>query len=117
MKTSEPVKTEANDCQRQRGLAPVSLLGARPPVYINGKYNPAYGRWYRKANPESYRKQHDKDYVKRSRTEYDENQKVRRDECKCVFCGTVFYKDDAILRGYKFLKCAQGQRIICGECA
>ena len=29
MKTSEPVKTEANDCQRQRGLAPVSLLGAR----------------------------------------------------------------------------------------
>ena len=117
MNAPELQKTEADNCDAQSGLSPAPLLGTRPPVYINGKYNPAYGRWYRKSFPEIYRKQHDKDCAKRSRAEYDENQKVRKDECKCVFCATVFYKDDALLLGYKFLKGAQGHRIICGECA
>lgn len=92
------------------------LLCARPPARLNGKANPEYSRWYRRANPEKYRKQHDRDEAIKKHRDHEANKRVFRDECLCAECGMIFKRDDAILRGFRFLKYA-GNRVLCDECA
>ena len=83
--------------------------------------NPEYTRWYRKLKPESVRNynasEKHKACVKRfGNAEHERNNVARRDECRCVECGMIFKRDDAILRGFRFLKNA-GNRVVCDECA
>ena len=74
-------------------------------------------RKWRLKNPEKARAKSKKDsLVKRSR-DHDENKFAYKNECKCIICGMVFFRDDALLRGYKFLPNCGGNRIICDECA
>lgn len=83
--------------------------------------NPEYTRWYRKLKPElvtNYNaSEKRKACLKRfDEAEHDRNNVARRDECRCVECGMIFKRDDAILRGFRFLKYA-GNRVVCDECA
>ena len=92
------------------------LLGARPPSTINGKRNPEYLKWYRRTKPEKYRQQHNRDVELKKQADHNANKRAFRDECKCIECGMIFKRDDAILRGFRFLKNA-GNRVVCDECA
>jgi len=46
---------------------------------------------------------------------HEQNEICWRDECKCVGCGMIFKREDAILRGFQFMKYA-GNKVICDEC-
>lgn len=71
-------------------------------------------------HPETVKKYNDsekhKACIKRfSEAEHDRNKVARRDECRCVECGMIFRRDDAIIRGFRFLKYG-GNRVVCNEC-
>ena len=100
-------------------------LGARPPALIGGKRNPEYTRWYRRMKPESVTNYNRSEKAKACRKRYypkaqaamhDSGKITPRNECKCVECGMTYKRDDAILRGFRFLKYARN-RVVCDECA
>ena len=72
---------------------------------------------WKRANPERWAVLHRRAQRKYEKTTlHERNIIVNKDECKCISCGMVFKKDDALLRGYKTLK-GNNYRIICDECA
>jgi len=114
-----------NSFEQPAAITPVASgerLGARPPACLpSGKTNPEYVRWYRRLHPESVKNynasEKRKACLKRFyEAEHDQNKVARKDECRCVECGMIFKRDDAILRGFRFLKYA-GNRVVCDECA
>lgn len=109
-------KPAASQTAETKHVGISALLGTRPPSKINGKTPAEYRRWYRRAYPEKYRKQHLKDEAVKADRYHESNKRAHRDECKCVECGIIYKRDDAILRGFRFLKYA-GNRVICDECA
>jgi hypothetical protein len=87
----------------------------------NGKINPEYRKWYRRNKPEVVQrynasKKH-KECVRRMFAKKRENNEVTlQTECMCVKCGIIFKREDALLRGYRFIKSGPN-RVICDECA
>ena len=92
-------------------IASSDLLGARPKLT-----NAEYLRKWRRENPDKYRAQHDRNEAIKAERYHEQNKRTHRDECKCVECGIIYKRDDAILRGFRFLKNA-GNKVICDECA
>lgn len=104
-------------------------LGERPKSRINGKTNPAYTEWWyakrgttaaearkkwRQENPDKYRSQHIKDESVKAERYHEANKRVHTDECKCVECGMIFKRDDAHIKGFRFIG---RYNCICDECA
>jgi hypothetical protein len=115
-----------NKTEGVAGIGCTDGLGARPLSRLpSGKVNPEYTRWYRRMKPESVTNYNHSEKAKACRARHyskaqaamhDNGKVTPRNECKCVECGMTYKRDDAILRGFRFLKTA-GNKVVCDECA
>lgn len=81
---------------------------------IGGLTSAEYQREYRKRNAEKYIEQHNKDASKRKQKEHEYLGTAYPQECKCRECKTVFNRDDAHARGFRFFG---RYNCVCDECA
>jgi hypothetical protein len=88
----------------------------KPPAKIAGKSNPAYSRWWRKANPAAYRAAHNRAVTKFRQKLHNAGIHCAMDECKCIECGQTYKKSDPKLVTAKVLHRTAGHRILCPEC-
>ena len=103
---------------------PASEIGVRPPAKINGKRNPEYTRWYRHTNPEKVTRYNCSEKAKACRKRYyPKLKKLRHPEgqctesqTKCIECQTIFDREEAKMRGVRFLKGNRGYRCVCNVC-
>ena len=88
----------------------------KPPSRINGKPNPEYPKWWRKANPEKWALIHRRGQKKYAKgTLHDRNVIANKDEVFCLECQRLFYHEDALVNGFRFLR-GGSNRVICNEC-
>jgi hypothetical protein len=110
-----PTQPQSNG-NHAAGNGAAAAINGHPPFRINGKQNPAYRLWWRKANPDAYKAISNRAEEARKSRLKELNKRVGKDQCKCVHCDMVFNKEDVILRGYRFLPYHAGHLIVCNEC-
>jgi hypothetical protein len=99
------MKTPEKQTDQRGGFASGVLLGARDWKEIRRKWN--------REHPESMKAAQKRLAAKRREQGIVHTQ----NECRCLSCGMIFNKDEALLRGFKTFKCNRDYRVICDECA
>lgn len=82
----------------------------------NGKSNPAYQKWRRAKYPEQYVKLRNKWSAVRMKKLHDELGRVERQQAKCLECGRIVTKEDALVELWRYMKNMGPNAAICNEC-